>query len=58
VIFLHPQWLALLALPVILAFYEWIRPGPRVAMPFDHARPPRGRFGRGLILAANCLPAG
>lgn len=57
-IFLHPQWLALLALPVILAFYEWIRPGPRVAMPFDHARPPRGRFVRGLILAANCVPAG
>jgi Ca-activated chloride channel family protein len=58
VIFLHPQWLALLALPVILAFYEWVRPGPRVALPFDHARPARGWFGRGLILAANCLPAG
>jgi len=58
VTFLHPQWLALLALPVILAFYEWVRPGPRVALPFDHARPARGWFGRGLILLANCLPAG
>jgi Ca-activated chloride channel family protein len=58
VTFLHPQWLALLALPVILAFYEWVRPGPRVALPFDHARPARGWFGRGLILVANCLPAG
>lgn len=57
-IFLHPQWLALLALPVILAFYEWVRPGPRVALPFDHARAPRGWFVRGLILVANCLPAG
>lgn len=56
--FLHPQWLALLALPVILAFFEWVRPGPRVALPFDHARPARGWFGRGLILLANCLPAG
>jgi hypothetical protein len=30
--FLHPQWLALLALPVILAFWEW---GPPRSAPCD-----------------------
>ena len=56
-IFLHPQWLALLALPVILAFWEWIRRGQPVALPFDHGRQGRGLVLRFLVLCANCLPA-
>ena len=56
-IFQHPQLLALLALPVALAFWEWVRPGQPVAMPFDHGRQKRGLLLRFLILAANCLPA-
>ena len=56
-IFLHPQWLALLALPVILAFWEWVRRGHPIALPFDHGRQRRGLVLRFLVLCANCLPA-
>ncbi len=56
-IFLHPQWLGLLALPVILAFWEWIRRGQPIALPFDHGRQRRGLVLRFLVLCANCLPA-
>ncbi|MDB6152211.1 MAG: Aerotolerance regulator BatA [Chthoniobacteraceae bacterium] len=55
--FLHPQWLGLLALPVILAFWEWVRQGQPIAMPFDHGRQRRGLVLRFLVLCANCLPA-
>ncbi|TSA32538.1 MAG: VWA domain-containing protein [Opitutales bacterium] len=55
--FLHPQWLALLALPVVLAFWEWVRRGQVMAMPFDHGTRGRGRWLRFLVLGANCLPA-
>ena len=56
-IFQHPQLLSLLALPVILAFWEWVRRGQPMAMPFDHGRQGRGLIIRFLVLAANCLPA-
>ncbi len=56
--FLHPQWLALLALPVILAFWEWVRRGQPIALPFDHGRQRRGLVLRFLVQCANCLPAG
>ena len=56
-IFAHPQVLGLLALPVILAFWEWIRRGQPLALPFDHGQQGRGLFLRFLVLAANCLPA-
>jgi Ca-activated chloride channel family protein len=56
-IFLHPQLLALLALPVILAFWEWVRRGQPIALPFDHGRQRRGLVLRFLVLCANCLPA-
>jgi Ca-activated chloride channel family protein len=57
-IFLHPQWLALLALPVILAFWEWVRRGQPIVLPFDHGQQRRGLVLRFLVLCANCLPAG
>lgn len=56
--FLHPQWLALLVLPVVLAFWEWVRPGQPLLVPYDGGQGRRGWFLRGLVLAANCLPAG
>lgn len=56
--FLHPQWLALLALPVILAFWERTRKGQPIALPFDHGRQRRGLGLHFLVLCANCLPAG
>ncbi|MCX6919240.1 MAG: VWA domain-containing protein [Verrucomicrobia bacterium] len=55
--FLYPKLLALLAIPVIVAFWEWVRPGQPLAMPFDHAKVGRGRFWQFLINSANCLPA-
>lgn len=55
--FLHPQMLALLALPVVLAFWEWVRPGRPIALPFDHGTQRRGLVLRFFVLAANCLPA-
>lgn len=55
--FLHPQWLALLALPVILAFWEWVRRGQPIALPFDHGKQRRGLILHFLVLCANCLPA-
>ncbi|GEP41895.1 vWA domain-containing protein [Brevifollis gellanilyticus] len=56
-IFQHPQFLILLALPVILAFWEWVRRGHPMVLPFDHGRQRRGWFLRLLVLGANCLPA-
>jgi len=55
--FLHPQWLALLALPVILAFWEWVRRGQPIALPFDHGRQRRGLVLHFLVLCANSLPS-
>jgi Ca-activated chloride channel family protein len=57
VIFQHPQLLGLLALPVVLAFWEWTRRGQTIAMPFDHGQQGRGRLLQFLVLTANCLPA-
>jgi Ca-activated chloride channel family protein len=56
-IFQHPQLLGLLALPVVLAFWEWTRRGQPIAMPFDHGEQGRGRILQFLVLTANCLPA-
>jgi Ca-activated chloride channel family protein len=55
-IFQYPQLLSLLALPVILAFWEWVRRGQPIALPFDHGRQGRGYILRFLVLVANCLP--
>jgi Ca-activated chloride channel family protein len=55
--FLHPQWLALLAVPVILAFWEWVRRGQPIALPFDHGKQRRGLILRFFVLCANCLPS-
>lgn len=56
-IFQHPQLLSLLALPVILAFWEWVRRGQPIVLPFDHGHQGRGLIVRFLVLTANCLPA-
>lgn len=56
-IFQIPQLLGLLAVPVILAFWEWTRRGQPIAMPFDHGTQGRGYVLRLLVQAANTLPA-
>lgn len=42
--FSHPMLLLLLALPVLLAVWEWRRAGHRLVLPFDHGNLPRGRW--------------
>ena len=56
--FLYPSLLSLLAVPVALAFWEWVRRGHPILLPFDHGTQRRGRLLRFLVLSANCLPAG
>lgn len=53
----RPEWLLLLALPVLLIVWETRRSHPRVALPFDHGevRPARG-LGR-MVTTAAALPA-
>ncbi|MCU0779630.1 MAG: VWA domain-containing protein [Akkermansiaceae bacterium] len=55
--FHHPQLLWLLALPVIWGFWQWVRRGHRVALPFDHGRQREGRWLRVLTKLAGTLPA-
>jgi len=56
-IFLHPQWLVFLVLPVALAFWEWVRRGHVLALPFDGTKPRSGWLLRFLVLCANTLPS-
>ena len=55
--FHHPQFLWLLALPVMWGFWQWVRRGHPVALPFDHGRQREGRLLRFLTNAAGSLPA-
>lgn len=55
--FHHPQFLWLLALPVTWGFWQWVRRGHPVALPFDHGRQREGRLLRFLTNAAGSLPA-
>lgn len=56
-LFAHPKLLWLLAIPVILAFWEWTRRGQPVVVPADFRTARRGRALRFLIQSANMLPA-
>jgi Ca-activated chloride channel family protein len=51
--FTRPWVLLFLALPLILAIWEWQRIGHVLRMPFDHGQPPRGRFLDRLIRILN-----
>ena len=55
--FAYPKLLWLLAIPVTLAFWEWIRRGQPVVVPVDFRTTHRGRVLRFLIQTANMLPA-
>ena len=56
--FHHPALLLLLILPVLLAAWEWTRPGLRLTFPFDHGPSlPRRPLLRRLIDLAALLPA-
>jgi Ca-activated chloride channel family protein len=53
----HPWVLVLLVAPLWLLHWTWRREGRRVALPFDHGRPRRGRGWRYTIALAESLPA-
>lgn len=55
--FHHPALLWLLALPLLWGFWQWVRRGHAVAMPFDHGVRREGRAARFLIHLAGTLPA-
>jgi Ca-activated chloride channel family protein len=55
--FHHPEFLWLLALPLIWGFWQWVRRGHAVALPFDHGDQREGRVIRFLIHLAGTLPA-
>jgi Ca-activated chloride channel family protein len=55
--FHHPQFLWLLALPVVWGFWQWVRRGHPVVLPFDHGNQRDGRVLRFLTHLAGTLPA-
>lgn len=55
--FHHPQFLWLLALPVVWGFWQWVRRGHPVALPYDHGSQKEGRGLRFLTNLAGTLPA-
>lgn len=57
--FAEPHYLWLLAIPVCLAFWEWIRKGHPIVMPVDHQREKqsKGWLLAFLVHTANMLPA-
>jgi Ca-activated chloride channel family protein len=55
--FHQPLWLWLLALPVIWGFWQWVRRGHPVVLPFDHGRQREGGMLRFLTNLAGSLPA-
>jgi Ca-activated chloride channel family protein len=55
--FLYPWVLFFLAIPALLLYWTWWRPGRRLVLPFDHGRPGSGTAWRILIdLAASVAP--
>lgn len=57
IFFAHPKLLALLAIPVTLAFWEWIRRGQPLVLPVDHCTKRKGYVLRFLVQSLNMLPA-
>lgn len=55
--FAYPQLIILLVLPVVLLFWEWVRPGRPLVLPFDGVPQRRGLLIGLPVLAANSLPA-
>ena len=55
--FAYPSLILLLVIPVILLFWEWVRQGRPLVMPFDHVGRRRGWLVGFPVLLANSLPA-
>ncbi|MBI1338341.1 MAG: VWA domain-containing protein [Phycisphaera sp.] len=57
IFFANPERLWLLAIPVVLAFWEWVRRGHAVILPIDFRVRRKGLWLIALIHSANMLPA-
>ena len=55
--FAYPKLIVLLVIPVALLFWEWVRHGRPLVMPFDDVRQRRGWLLGLPVLIANSLPA-
>ncbi len=55
--FHHPTLLWLLALPFAWGFWQWVRRGHPVVLPFDHGHQREGRKLRAAVNLAQTLPA-
>jgi Ca-activated chloride channel homolog len=55
--FHQPQLLWLLALPVMWGFWQWVRRGHPIVLPYDHGSQREGRLLRFLTNLAGTLPA-
>lgn len=55
--FHHPQLLWLLGLPVVWGFWQWVRRGHPVVLPFDFGQQRDGRRVRAVTNLAGMLPA-
>ena len=55
--FAYPKLIILLVVPVALLFWEWVRHGRPLVMPFDDVRQRRGWLVGLPVLCANSLPA-
>jgi Ca-activated chloride channel family protein len=55
--FHQPQLLWLLAIPVLWGFWQWVRRGHPVVLPFDHGHQREGRLLRFFTNLAGTLPA-
>ena len=54
--FARPMLLLLLALPVLMAWWEWTRRGHPLVLPFDHGKIRRGRFLQKLVALFSMMP--
>jgi len=57
IFFANPERLWLLAIPVVLAFWEWVRRGHAVVLPIDYRVQRKGIWLGALVHTANMLPA-
>ncbi len=55
--FHHPMLLWLLALPILWGFWQWIRRGHPVVMPFDHGHQREGKLLRMVVNLIQTIPA-
>ena len=55
--FARPKLILLLVIPVTLIFWEWVRRGQPLVLPFNVLHKRRGWFVGGVVLVANSLPA-